>query len=257
MLVLLLLLGFSHLLLLGAVFTFLKQAASKYNSEPKKSNFCCPHVCSTSPPAVSKYFRKESAPTIADQYASCFPTTSTIRDCNYRKKIQKFDTTTVPTLSTQIDNKLLAKKPLNVKKPTQLESHVDTCKVREPNGLHNNAPLDINPKEKNHSFEEEDIPTGWMKFRVRKRKMIVGKLLSEKVQELVMEDKKGIHWYCPVEINAGYPKKTHLPLLLCLPGWYSYILSTHSCIIPSEQIIVVKFLGPLKLTLCVCLSVDL
>ena len=221
MLVLLLLLGFSHLLLLGAVFTFLKEAASKYNSEPKKSNICCPHVCSASPTAVSKIFRKESAPTTADQYASYFLTSSTIRDYSCRKKTRKFDTTTAPTSSTQIDNKLLAKKLLNVKKPTQLESHVDTCKVREPNALHNNTPLDINPKEKNHSFEEEEIPTGWMKFRVRKRKMNVGKLLFEKVEELVMEEKKGIHWYCPVEINAGYPTITHLPLLLCLPGSYS------------------------------------
>lgn len=221
MLVLLLLLGFSHLLLLGAVFTFLKQAASKYTPEPQKSNLCCPHVCSTSPTAVSKFLRKDSAPTTADQYASCFSTANTIRAYSCRKKAQKFDTTTAPTSSTHIDNKLLAKKLLNVKKTTQLESHVDTCKVREPNALHNNTPLDINPKEKNRSFEEEEIPTGWMKFRGRKRKKLVGKLLFDNVQELIMDDKKGIHWYCPVEINAGCPTNTHLPLLLCLPGSYS------------------------------------
>lgn len=219
MLVLLLLLGFSHLLLLGAVFAFLKEAASKHNSEPKKPKLCIPQVSSTVPTAVPKIPTKESAPTITDPFASSFPTTGARRDCNCRKKPQKLETTIVPTLSTQIDNRLLSKKPLNVKTNPQLEIHVDTRKVRETDGLHNDTtPLDINPKEDNFSFEEE---IRWSESRARKKNLIIGKLLFEKVQELVMDDKKGIRWYCPVEITAGYPKKTNLPLLLCLPGSYS------------------------------------
>lgn len=246
MLVLLLLLGFSHLLLLGAVFAFLKEAASQYISAPKQFNSCSPQVRSASQSAVSEFLTKERAPIIVDQSLSSFPPTRSLGDCSRRKKSQKSDTTKVSTL---IDNELLTKKPFKVLNAPRSESHVDTCKATETNGLHDNTSLNVDPKEKKYSFEGDNV-----ECRARKKKLVVGKLLLEKVQELVVEDNKGIHWYCPVERIARFPRKPNLPLLLCLPGQYPQIFSTCS-IIALHQILVVKFLDHLYRTFCARLSV--